>query len=56
MHTLIVNLDARLAKIEEEIAEWKKPQTTAQPTTTAAPTTAAPTTAATRTAATTTEG
>ena len=59
VHTLIKNLEARLTKIEEEIAEWKNNsgQTTTQPqTTTAAPTTAAPTTAAPTTAAPATEG
>ena len=61
MYTLIKSLETQLKEIKEEIADWKKPQTTAQPTTTAAPstaapTTAAPTTAATTTAATTTEG
>ena len=55
---MIKNLEARLTKIEEEIAEWKNNsgQTTAQATTTAAPTTAAPTTAAPTTDAPTTEG
>lgn len=60
---LIKNLEARLTEIEEEIAEWKKPQTTAQPTTaeatTLAATTLAPTTttiAPTTTVAPTTEG
>ena len=58
VHTLIKNLEARLTKIEEEIAEWKNNsgQTTQPQTTTAAPTTAAPTTAAPTTAAPATEG
>jgi len=47
----IKNLEARLTKIEEEIAECKKPQKTARPTT-AEVTTVAPTT----TIAPTTEG
>jgi len=41
---LIKNLEARVKEIEEEIAEWRKPQTTAQPTTAATTTLPATTT------------